>query len=144
LIKCNHIVGRCIPNSWRCDGRPDCEGHQDEYNCAESCGSDEYLCPIEKWCISQAWRCNGVAECVNGEDEKLCDCALDKFKCQTGGCIPLIQVCDNIANCPDHSDEWGCLIANITTEKIKTGLDTNDNTTSELNDHVPLLKIRYI
>lgn len=145
MEKYNIIVGRCIPESWRCNGRPDCEGHQDEYNCAESCGNDEYLCPTEKRCIPNTWRCNGIAECIDGEDEKLCDCTTDQFECQTGGCIPLTQVCDSVGNCPDRSDEWACLIAN-TTDRILINVEVNaeDTTASKSNDHVPLLKIKYV
>lgn len=130
---------------WRCDKRPDCDDHLDEYNCDESCGNNEYLCPTEKWCIPQTWRCNGVAECANGEDEKLCDCALDQFKCQTGGgCVPSVQVCDGIENCPDHSDEWGCLIANITARRNTTDadLDAGSNEASEQTNGASLLKIK--
>ncbi|XP_011631207.1 uncharacterized protein LOC105423231 isoform X1 [Pogonomyrmex barbatus] len=135
--------GRCIPGLWQCDGRPDCEGHQDEYNCAESCENNQYLCPTEKWCIPQAWHCNGITDCANGEDEKLCDCALDQFKCQTGGCIPQVQVCDGIENCPDYSDEWGCLMANITADRNLTmETNTDSNSASELINGVPFLKIR--
>ena len=137
------IIGRCIPGLWRCDGRPDCEEHQDEYNCTETCGNNEYLCPTQKWCIPQAWHCNGVADCINGEDEKLCDCTLDQFKCQTGGCISLNQVCDGIENCPDYSDEWSCLIANVTANRNLTNAETDINTASEAN-RVPFLKIRYL
>lgn len=142
------ISGKCIPALWQCDGRPDCEDHRDEYNCAESCGNNEYLCPIEKWCIPQTWRCNGISECINGEDEKLCDCALDQFKCQAGGCIPLTQICDGIENCPDYSDEWSCLIVNVTADRNLTDTDTNSNAdknvANKLTDRVPFLKIRYI
>lgn len=133
------FAGRCIPTLWQCDGRPDCEGHQDEYNCAVSCGNNEYLCPTEKWCIPQTWHCNGVAECINGEDEKLCDCALDQFKCHTGGCVPRTQVCDGIENCPDHSDEWGCLAVNVTAERNLT--DAGGDKADELTG-ASLLKIR--
>ncbi|OAD58043.1 Atrial natriuretic peptide-converting enzyme [Eufriesea mexicana] len=137
--------GRCIPGIWQCDGRPDCEDHRDEYNCAESCGNDEYLCPTEKWCIPLTWHCNGISECANGEDEKLCDCALDQFKCQTGGCVPENQVCDGIEHCPDHSDEWGCLMTNTTTEKKLTDGQKDDeigsNGAQELSESY-LLKIR--
>lgn len=126
--------------------RPDCEDHRDEYNCAESCGNDEYLCPTEKWCIPLTWHCNGVDECANGEDENLCDCGLDQFKCQTGGCVPENQVCDGIEHCPDHSDEWGCLSgANVTAEKrFGTDGQKEDNAGSigGQESSSPLLKVR--
>ncbi|KOC69873.1 Atrial natriuretic peptide-converting enzyme [Habropoda laboriosa] len=136
--------GRCIPSIWQCDGRPDCEDHRDEYNCAESCGNDKYLCPTEKWCIPLTWHCNGISECANGEDEKLCDCALDQFKCQTGGCVPENQVCDGIEHCPDHSDEWGCLMTNMTMERNLTEGQKEDegNGNQEFGDRSSLLKIR--
>ena len=136
------FAGRCIPDLWRCDGRPDCEDHRDEYSCTDSCGNDEYLCPTEKWCIPQTWRCNGVSECAAGEDEKLCDCALDQFKCQTGGCIAKEQVCDGVEHCPDRSDEWNCLADNMTVVRKETVLEDREN--SELTGQVTLLKIRYL
>ncbi|XP_063991709.1 mucin-2-like isoform X2 [Diachasmimorpha longicaudata] len=110
---------RCIPDLWRCDGRPDCDDHKDEYSCSESCGNNEYLCPTENWCIPQTLRCNGLPDCANGEDEKLCDCTVDQFKCRTGGCVNLDQVCDGVEHCPDHSDEWNCLAANLTIDKTQ-------------------------
>lgn len=145
IIKFN-FIGRCIPASWQCNGRVDCEEHRDEYNCSESCKDSQYLCPTEKWCIPQTWRCNGIAECINGEDEKLCDCGPDQFKCQTGGCVSSTQICDGVKNCPDYSDEWGCLISNITADRTntETNINTENNMASESSDHVPLLKIRYI
>lgn len=140
IIKFN-FIGKCIPASWQCDGRFDCEEYQDEYNCSESCKDNQYLCPTEKWCIPQTWRCNGIAECINGEDEKLCDCGIDQFKCQTGGCVSLTQICDGVKNCPDYSDEWNCLITNITEDKnTETNINTDNNMTNE--SWVSLLKIR--
>jgi hypothetical protein len=127
---------------WQCDGRPDCENHVDEYSCSESCGNDEYLCPIEKWCIPQTWHCNGVSECVNGEDEKLCECALDQFKCETGGCIPAEQLCDGVENCPDRSDEWNCLSGFNKTAPVSIEADkeVKDN---EFLIRSSLVKIRF-
>ncbi|XP_046743440.1 microtubule-associated protein futsch-like [Diprion similis] len=139
--------GRCIPILWQCNGRPDCEDHRDEYSCAESCGNDEYLCPTEKWCIPLTWHCNGIPECAHGEDEKLCDCALDQFKCKTGGCVPVDLVCDGVEHCPDHSDEWDCLTANLTiglnaTEMQKEEDDRENHGDSDLIGRATILKIK--
>ncbi|KAK0164312.1 hypothetical protein PV328_002956 [Microctonus aethiopoides] len=134
--------GRCIPDLWRCNGRPDCEDHRDEYSCSESCGNNEYLCPTENWCIPLTWRCNGVPECANGEDEKLCDCALDQFKCQTGGCVASNLVCDGIEHCPDLSDEWDCLIANMSMGNTEETLINDDPTAISAGPQPTLLKIK--
>jgi len=138
IIKFN-FIGRCIPTSWVCDGRSHCEEHRDEYNCTESCQDNQYLCPTEKLCIPQTWRCNGIDDCEGGEDEKLCDCGPDQFKCQTGGCVSSSKICDGVKNCPDYSDEWGCLI-NITAQ---TNINI-ENMANESSDGMSLLKIRYI
>lgn len=123
---------------WQCNGRPDCENHSDEYSCSESCGNDEYLCPTEKWCIPQTWRCNNVSECVNGEDEKLCDCSVDEFKCEVGGCVSSDQVCDGVDNCPDKSDEWNCLSNGISKANV-----TETEKDSDFSTRSSLVKIRY-
>lgn len=40
----------------------------------------------------------------------LAECNADEFKCKTGSeCIPKSQVCDNMAQCTDRSDEWQCV-----------------------------------
>ena len=41
--------------------------------------------------------------------EPFVDCALDQFKCHTGGCVSKVNVCDGIDHCPDLSDEWDCI-----------------------------------
>lgn len=42
------------------------------------------------------------------------DCEQDQFKCQMGGgCIPIENKCDGIAQCADKSDEWDCLRLNV-------------------------------
>lgn len=141
------FTGRCIPVLWLCDGRPDCDNHQDEFNCAESCGNDEYLCPTDKRCIPQTWRCNGSPDCANGEDEKLCDCSLNQFKCHTGGCVSRDEICDGIEHCPDRSDEWDCLFNNSHDRRNLTGTERKENeedgsSTSQPNQLDSLLKIR--
>ena len=54
-------------------------------------------------------RCNRVHDCPHGEDELRCagGCGPDQWTCaDTGQCIPGHQVCDNVTQCHDHSDEW--------------------------------------
>lgn len=39
-----------------------------------------------------------------------------------GGCIPIDNKCDGVTQCPDKSDEWGCLrlepIGDVVNKKI--------------------------
>lgn len=60
--------------------------------------------------------------------------------------MPENQVCDGIEHCPDHSDEWGCLMTNITAEKKLTDRQKDDeigsNGAQEISES-SLLKIRY-
>lgn len=65
------------------------------------------------------YRCNGAKECANGEDEQLCDCSVDQFKCESGGCVLKSQVCDGIDHCPDRSDEWRCIQIDNTTRTLR-------------------------
>lgn len=129
-FKCPN-ANRCIPLSWKCDGKAQCPEGTDEYNCHHrSCADSEFHCTEQDTCIYASWRCDGVSDCMGNEDEKLCgkfsiikteggkyadgvffaECAVDQFKCSTGGgCIPSELRCDGVENCPDLSDEWGCL-----------------------------------
>lgn len=76
----------------------------------------------------------------------MCDCAVDQFKCQTGGCVPESQICDGIEHCPDHSDEWGCLLANVTTEGniLEDQKEEESAVAQEFADRSSLLKIRSV
>lgn len=80
---------------------------------------------------------------MNGEDEKLCECAIDQFKCDTGGCIPADQLCDGVEHCPDRSDEWNCLSGSSKNTTSSTEVD-KENKENEFSTRSSLVKIRFV
>ncbi|XP_051987125.1 low-density lipoprotein receptor-related protein 8 [Xyrauchen texanus] len=110
--------GQCVPARWRCDGEPECPDESDE---ADSTCSQQ-TCPPEKFdcggstskCVSLSWRCDGERDCENGADEEQCAAALltcrpDEFQCGDGSCIHGTKQCNKVHDCPDFSDEAGCI-----------------------------------
>ncbi|KAI4465879.1 transmembrane protease serine [Holotrichia oblita] len=135
--------GRCIPLSWKCDGRTQCPQGNDEHNCHNSfCKNNEFQCVQQDTCVPLSWRCDGKSDCTNDEDEKLCGkltfaymynyywyCGIDQFKCAIGGgCISQEYVCDGIEQCADRSDEWNCMKIDQLTSNSS---DTNENNTNK-------------
>ncbi|XP_063876492.1 low-density lipoprotein receptor-related protein 8-like [Scylla paramamosain] len=57
--------------------------------------------------------CDGVVECPRGEDEYRCKpegCQPGQWRCRCDGtCIPQHAVCNRCKDCPDGSDERGCV-----------------------------------
>lgn len=77
---------------------------------------------------------------AEGEDERTCDCALDAFKCNTGGCIPNHYVCDGTPHCPDFSDEWDCFSINNT--EVPTPNQSDDEPASGKTQLHNVLKMK--
>ena len=115
------LSGRCIPSSWKCDGRPDCDSGEDELACASSCDQTQFKCREGK-CIEKSLLCDGVEDCGDGDDEEddICVCDEDEYECEYGGgCIRRGGRCDGVVQCADRSDEWNCVTINNKTLQIR-------------------------
>ena len=81
--------GNSILEVYRCDGRADCTGGDDEDNCVHICSA----------------HVNCTKEC-NYPD---CVCMLQYHQCAQGGCVHQSFICDGVVNCAyDDSDELKC------------------------------------
>lgn len=92
--------GSTIPESFVCDGDPDCQDGSDE----------EQSCPPPFMCgdgmsLNEFSVCDGFDDCPDGEDEANCP---DPFVCGDGTEVRTDSVCDAFSDCEDGSDEEGC------------------------------------
>lgn len=60
---------RCIPETWKCDGKSDCLDDEDEKFC--DCPSDSFKCNTGL-CIPMKYSCDGTPHCADLSDEWGC------------------------------------------------------------------------
>ncbi|XP_065069050.1 low-density lipoprotein receptor-related protein 4-like isoform X3 [Rhopilema esculentum] len=106
--------GKCVHNSWLCDGERDCADGEDEAKelCEKrTCNPTQFACKNGK-CILGHLKCDGMNDCGDSSDEQDCptlkpiECTGEAFKCgNTSKCINMLQVCDAKRDCEGGEDE---------------------------------------
>uniref|UniRef100_A0A669DR97 Low density lipoprotein receptor a n=1 Tax=Oreochromis niloticus TaxID=8128 RepID=A0A669DR97_ORENI len=123
-FSCAGRLNQCIPSTWHCDGKADCENGADEVNCGKSefrapcitllptfanqCTESEFRCKSGQ-CVSSSFVCDDDVDCEDGSDEESCPpvtCSSASFQCNNTVCLPRLWACDGDSDCSDGSDEW--------------------------------------
>lgn len=65
-IQCSD--GTCVPRQFRCNGRKDCPGGEDEPPECRFPSCTELRCKLSGQCIPLGWKCDGESDCPSTEE----------------------------------------------------------------------------
>ena len=80
-FKCK-VNGKCVHNSWLCDGEPDCLDGEDESKAVcegKTCSPQQFACKNGK-CILKHLKCDSINQCGDNSDEDNCRKYLHYFE----------------------------------------------------------------
>ena len=83
----------CIPIRKICDGRSDCPGQEDEYDCEDYTCPGHVQCAGQSFCVATWELCDGVWHCPYGDDEKYCQICPEDCSC-SGSAVSCSNVRD--------------------------------------------------
>ncbi|KAJ8026627.1 hypothetical protein HOLleu_31517 [Holothuria leucospilota] len=85
----------CIPQHFKCNGRYDCPGKEDEMNCDTFNCTGAYKCHHSTNCVTQHLVCDGIRHCPEGDDEE--SCGRFDHGCPNGcSCYGVTYTCRNM------------------------------------------------
>ncbi|KAI5726754.1 hypothetical protein M8J76_007920 [Diaphorina citri] len=112
-------MGKCIPESWKCDGFVDCleDGSDEPNTCIHQCFNGQVQCALSKKCIPHNWLCDEEMDCSTDdivdntdEDWDKCHnavlCHPNELRCGSSNqCVALSKFCDGKPDCSNGEDE---------------------------------------
>ncbi|KAJ6662541.1 hypothetical protein lerEdw1_011678 [Lerista edwardsae] len=120
--------GECIHLNWKCDGDEDCKDKSDEQDCRHVTHLDTMqFGPLSLVSATTQDKDSGdtmliifvvelspkisaeMLDCIRFVPSALVTCSPDEFQCGDGSCIHGAKQCNKVHDCPDNSDEAGCV-----------------------------------
>ena len=107
--------GECVPSKWVCDLTVDCLDGGDVRGCVTlSNGTRVQLGQETPNQVSVVTGGGGEVGTGVEFDYHSVSCSEEQFKCSSlEQCVPLLSRCDGLRDCPDWSDETGCICADL-------------------------------
>ncbi|KAH8384977.1 hypothetical protein KR093_003920, partial [Drosophila rubida] len=125
MYQCASNLQLCLTQEVRCNGTAECPRGEDEADCIDMCGVNEFQCRQSKECIRIEFHCDKERDCSDGSDEEHCEqrptaanasgtalsssgrraCKPHLFDCHDGECVDMSRVCDSFEDCANGSDE---------------------------------------